>query len=598
MRNYLATQLTQAFQAFVQAEHPDLSAELMPSVAEVAATFERPQDASHGDWSSTFALKNAKTLKMAPRAIAEGLLAHLTCDDELVAQVDLAGAGFINFTLTPLALAQVVERIREQGEAFGASDLGQGRSIQVEFVSANPVGPMHIGHGRWAALGDSLCRVLAHAGWKVQREFYINDAGSQMDVFGRSISMRYEQIANLITQGKTLAEAHVLLIDDREESGPYHEEFGEALGEDSYGGSYIIDIASDFYEREGDALLKLSQEERIGHFREVGYQDMMTHIKAVLADCRVVFDEYFSERSVHEVQPGKEKNEVDLVIDRLRDRGYIYDKDGAVWFRSTDFGDDKDRVLVKADGSYTYFAPDIAYHANKFDRGFDRVIDLWGADHHGYVKRMKSAMDALGNEGKLDVLLGQMVKLLRNQVPVKMSKRKGTMVTFEELLQEVGVDATRYTLLSRSSDQEIDFDIELAKSQSADNPVYYVQYAHARICSILRRAEEERGVVLDESAGFDTAVLARLSSQEERALLLTLERFENVCMSAARDLAPFRLTHYAQDLAASFHGFYAHHHVLEDDESLMIARLALCDATRRVLSLTLGLLGVSAPERM
>ncbi len=576
---------------------------------------ERTGDSAKGDWTSTVALRCAKAARRAPKDVAAAVAAHLPADPD-VAGVEVAGPGFLNFRLTPAAVAGVFGQVRREGASFGRSDAGAGRSVNVEFVSANPVGPMHVGHGRWAALGDSLCNVLSFAGWDVTREFYINDAGNQMNVFASSIEKRYRQICALVADGATADEACAALeadrlaaLDDpdgeRPETHRLTDDFTGELGADSYGGTYIVDAARAFFDEDGASDLDLSQEERLLAFRERGYATMLANIKEVLARCGCEFDVWFSERTLHAAGPDG-ATAVTRAFDQLDAAGELYNLEGARWFRSTDFGDDKDRVLVKGDGSYTYFAADIAYHADKLARGFDRLVDIWGADHHGYVPRMQAAVAALGREGALEVLLGQLVNLLRNGVPVRMSKRRGTMVTFEELLDEVGRDATRFILLSRSSDQEIDFDIELATRQSSDNPVYYVQYAHARICSILRRAadcEQMRGRETDMDALADGVVgadpdLGLLTNPAELALARHIAHFGELVAGCAKDLAPFRLTHYATELAAAFHVFYTNCHVLTDDPELTRARLAACDATRRVLAQTLALIGVSAPQSM
>ena len=480
---------------------------------------------------------------------------------------------------------------------------------------------MHIGHGRWAALGDSLCNVMAHAGYDVQREYYINDHGSQMDVFGSSIAVRYLQLADLIQKGMGIDEAHAALIADRAafvddeedehpETHPLMDAFNEALGGNAYGGDYIIDLAKRFWDIDGDALVAASEEERIASFRERGYLMMLDSIRETCHEARCDFDVWFSERSLY-VPDEEGKDAVHRAFDKLAEMGHTYTtEDGALWFRSTSFGDDKDRVLVKSNGEYTYFASDVAYHWNKFQR-VEHVIDIWGADHHGYIKRVDSACEALGYPGRFEVLLGQLVNLLRNGEAVRMSKRKGTMVTFDELLEEVGPDATRYTLVSKSANQMIDFDIEAVKRQDNTNPVYYVQYAHARICSILRRAagltyEEAIELGMDEVAaravGSEPDV-SLLTDDTENALARKLSEFGSLIEASARDRAPFRLTHYAEELAGQFHSFYTVCQVLPSegrpvDEALSKARLAACDATRRVLALTLTLIGVSSPERM
>lgn len=582
--------------------------------------FERPADSTNGDWSSTVALRSAKLARCAPRKVAEAIVAHLAPSDA-IDRVEVAGPGFINFYLRAASSNDVFRVVREQGLKFGRSGFGDGQKVQVEFVSANPVGPMHIGHGRWAALGDSLCNVMEHAGYDVEREYYINDHGSQMDVFGRSISMRYVQLCDLMGLGKSADEAYDALVRDRAafvddeddskpETHPLTNEFLRVLGENSYGGDYIIDIARHFVQTDGSRWADASDSERIAEFRERGYQLMLESIRNTCHEARCDFEVWFSERSLYEVDASG-TDAVHRAFRQLEHMGHLYTTDdGALWFRSTSFGDDKDRVLVKSNGEYTYFASDVAYHWDKFQR-VEHVIDIWGADHHGYIKRVDAACEALGYPGQFEVLLGQLVNLLRNGKPVRMSKRKGTMVTFDELLHEVGADATRYTLVSKSSNQMIDFDIELVKRQDNTNPVYYVQYAHARICSILRRAA---GVTPDEAyqLGMD-AVVAKaigqsvdyglLTDATELALSRKLSEFPDLVAGCARDRAPFRITHYVEELAGSFHSFYTQCQVLPSEgrqvaEDLSKARLAVCDAVRVVIALALRLVGVSAPQSM
>ncbi len=574
---------------------------------------ERTNDAQKGDWTSTVAMRSSKAAHRAPRDIAAAIIAHMPAD-EAVVSVEAAGPGFLNFSLAPEAICGVFGQVIREGADFGRCNDGQGKKVDVEFVSANPVGPMHVGHGRWAALGDSMCRTLEFCGWDVTREFYINDAGNQMNTFARSIEKRYRQIVELVAGGKTVDEAletleadRVAALDDADctlDTHPLTDDFAGELGGDAYGGSYIWDIARVFYDQDGTAPLDMPVEERLHDFRERGYQAMLANIKDVLAQCGCDFDVWFSERTLH-TPDAQGKTAVTRAFDKLRAADKLYEAEGALWFRTTDYGDDKDRVLMKSDGSHTYFASDIAYHSNKFDRGFDRLIDIWGADHHGYIPRMQAAVEAMGHKGQLDVPLGQLVNLLRAGKPVRMSKRKGTMITFEELLEMVGRDATRFTLLSRSSDQEVDFDIDVVTRQSSDNPVFYVQYAHARICSILRKAAEQAGIAdtsdLDATAHAligDDPNLALLTDPAELALARHLAHFGETVAGCAKDLAPFRLTHYATGTAAAFHGFYTNCHVLTDDAELTRARLAACDAARRVLAQTLSLIGVSAPVSM
>jgi arginyl-tRNA synthetase len=538
---------------------------------------ERPRDPSHGDWATNVAMVSAKAANMNPRQLAETIAAQMSGHDD-VSAVEVAGPGFINIRLSANALQRVLTEARVAGSDFGRIDEGAGRRVQVEFVSANPVGPMHVGHGRWAALGDSMARVLAHAGWSVEREFYINDQGVQMGIFAKSVAARYLELCG------------------REVEFP----------EEGYRGAYITEIAREILADEGSQWADAEPADREAHFLEKAYAQVLAHLEHVLHEMGVDFDVWFSERTLHQAPADGGHTAIERVLVRLKDAGHLYEHEGALWFRSTAFGDDKDRVLKKADGSYTYFAADIAYHADKYDRGFDRVIDIWGADHHGYVKRMEAAVAALGHEGKLTVVIGQLVNLFSGGEVVRMSKRTGEMVTFEDLLDEVGPDAARYFFLRRSTDQALDFDIALAKEQSSDNPVYYVQYAHARICAILRKAAgaDTADTSVDIAATAtalvrDDAPLHLLDTEAELSLMRKLAEFPDVVEVASRQLAPNKLTRYAEDLAASFHQFYTQCRVVDPgDSELTAARLYAVDATRIALATVLGLVGVSAPERM
>lgn len=564
MKDVIARLVSEALEQALQSG--DLKLESLPDAA-----VERPRDASHGDWATTVALRCAKEAGVAPREIAQ-LIANYIQQTDDVESVEIAGPGFVNIKLSHAALHRMVREIREQDRAYASSNTGEGRRVQVEFVSANPVGPMHVGHGRWAALGDSMARVLAHTGWDVSREFYINDAGVQMDVFAQSVSARYLEICGAPSE----------------------------FPEEGYRGAYIKDIAQEIYDAEGDTWVSASPADRELHFKERSYKQVLAHVERVLRNFGVEFDVWFSERTLHALN-SEGTTAIEQAIQALRDAGYIYEHEGALWFRSTDFKDDKDRVLVKADGSYTYFAADIAYHKDKYDRGFDRVINIWGADHHGYVARMKGACAALGHEGKLDIVIGQLVNLFRSGQAVRMSKRTGEMVTFEELVGDVGADAARYWFLRRSTDQQVDFDIDLAREQSSDNPIYYVQYAHARICSIIRKAYGADDVALADDLSMQIAMdtdLSALADDAELALIRKLSELPDVVELAARDLAPYKLTHYAEDLAATFHQFYAQCRVMHDDACVAAGRLYLVDATRRVLRCVFDLLGIDAPERM
>ncbi len=582
---------------------------------------ERPADTSHGEWTSTMALKSAKLAHQAPRAIAEAVVKYLP-ESDVVERVEIAGPGFINFYLSTAAKNSVFAEAREQGMDFARSNVGGGVKTQVEFVSANPVGPMHVGHGRWAALGDSMCRVMEHAGYDIEREFWINDYGNQMNTFGNSISKRYMQLADIIEkQGVDIDTARDLLAKDRDnyvqdeldehpDSHPYMDEFTADLGKDSYGGTYIIDEAAAFWKSDSDKWVNADPEERMLSFRERGYQKMLKDMRDTCHDVRCDFDVWMSERTMYQ-KDWTGTSPVERAYKKLDDMGYLYrTDDGALWFKSTEFGDDKDRVIQKSNGDYTYFSSDIAYHWNKFQR-VDLVLDIWGADHHGYIARVKAVCDALGYPGQFEVPLGQFVNLLRNGKPVRMSKRKGTMITFRELIDEVGADATRYTLVSRSSNQTIDFDIEKVKEKTADNPVFYVQYAHARICSILRKAAGVTPEQADLMGMENVAVKAiygdvdysLLTDPTELALSRKLSELQDLIAGAARDRAPFRITHYVEELASAFHSFYAACQVLPSeghpvDPALVRARLGACDAVRSVIALCLSLVGVSAPTQM
>ena len=576
IRESLESVLYQALKAAVEAGELPLNEIPQPSL-------ERPREEGHGDWACTIAMRLAKAAHMNPRAIAQAIVDHLP-ENNLVESFEIAGPGFINLTLTNASFQAVVSEARQQGSDFGKSELSEPCKVNLEYVSANPTGPMHVGHGRWAALGDAIARVMRHAGYSVDEEFYINDQGNQMNVFGNSVVVRYQQ---LLGQDVEMPEA-------------------------CYGGAYIKDIAQAIIDADGDKWLDANEDERLVAFRERGYAMMLDSVKDTLSTFGNNFDTWFSERSLFAADENGETKQ-QRAFDVMNEKGLLFEAEGATFFRSTDYGDDKDRVLVKANGDLTYFMSDVAYHYDKMQRGYDHLIDIWGADHHGYIQRCKAMMAAWGYPDALEVVLGQLVNLLRDGEPVRMSKRTGEMVTFQELIDEVGVDATRYLMLSKSADQAIDFDIEVAKKQDSSNPVYYVQYAHARICSILRKAGEARGMNVEsrgmnvESAGIEEIVaelglddidLSPLAHESELALMRKMADFSELVAGAARDRAPFRLTHYAQELAGLFHSFYGNCHVLGEEESVEKARLALVDSTRIVLALSLDLLGVSAPERM
>ncbi len=532
---------------------------------------ERPRHKAHGDWATNVALVLASRAGRKPREIASALARRLeekagryAGDGEhpVLSAVEVAGPGFINFTLDRDRVLHELMRVAGEGESYGRWDLGGGLPVLVEFVSANPVGPLHVGHGRWAALGDALCNLLEAVGYDVDREFYLNDYGTQMEVFAASVEARYLEMAG------------------REVEFPA----------EGYHGSYVKDIARVLLEEDGGRLLDAQPEERRAELGERAYHLMLERIRASLDSFGVRFDNWFSERELHRSGAVLEE------IRRLQEEGLAYEKDGAVWMATSRFGDDKDRVLLRSNGSPTYFAADIAYHLNKLSRGYRHLINIWGADHHGYVRRMQAALEAKGYPGVLEVILGQLVNLKRGGEPVRMSKRTGEMVTFDELVEEVGRDVARYIFLTRSQDTALDFDIQLAVQESMENPVYYVQYAHARICSILRYGMG-RGVEMSERIpGLDT--LRRLGEEEEMDLALKIFEFEELIRDAALDRAPHRLTRYLEELAAAFHLFYNRHRVISDDAELTEARLFLVRCTLQVLRNGLSILGVSAPESM
>lgn len=569
IRESLEAVLYQALSSAVQAGALPLEEVPQP-------TLERPREEGHGDWACTVAMRLAKAARMNPRQVAQILVDNLP-ENELIETVEIAGPGFINLTLANSVFQNVIAEVRAQGSDYGKSTLPKPCKVDLEYVSANPTGPMHVGHGRWAALGDSIARVMRHAGYDVDEEFYINDQGNQMNVFADSLVVRYQQA---LGQDVEMPEA-------------------------SYGGGYVKELAQQIIERDGDKWLSVDPDERRHEFREMGYKAMMENVKETLEIFGNHFDTWFSERSLF-VADEEGKTKVNRAFEVMKEKGYIFEQDGATYFRSTAFGDEKDRVLIKTNGELTYFMSDVAYHYDKMQRGYDHLIDIWGADHHGYIPRCQAMMAAWGYPGALEVVLGQLVTLFRDGQQVRMSKRTGEMITFRELIDEVGVDATRYMMLSKSSDQSIDFDIEVAKKKDASNPVYYVQYAHARICSILRKAAQARGIETEgvsvadlvEALSITNADLSVLIHESELELMRKMADFTDLVAGAARDRAPFRLTHYAQDLAALFHSFYTNCRVIGEGEQLEQARLALADSARIVLALALGLLGVSAPEHM
>jgi arginyl-tRNA synthetase len=519
---------------------------------------EHPQKPEHGDYSTSIPLKLAKVAKMKPMSIAEEIVSFIVPSPE-IEKVTIAPPGFINFTLKKGWLAQQVDAILKSGNAYGNIEVGKGKRIQIEFVSLNPTGPLHVGHGRGAVLGSTLCNVMTAGGYDVVKEYYFNDAGSQMDAFRQSLWARYNQAL-----GK---KAEV-------PEGGYH-------------GNYMVDLAKEIVREEGDRFLKMPQAEGVEELGKIGLAKILTGTREDLKNLRVDFDVWFSEKTLYE------NGQFDKVMKLLREKGYITENEGATWFVSTALGEDKDSVVVRSNGSPTYFAADIAYHYNKFiERKFDRVIDIWGADHMGHVPRMKAVVSALGvAPERLQIIIHQMVTLRRGGEIVKISKRSGDLVTLRELLEEAGVDACRFIFLSRTADSQMDFDLELVKKQSAENPVYYVQYAHARIASILKVAQEKGAT--DEGGD-----ISLLTTEPELTLIRKMLLLPEMIETIAQTLEPHHLTYYAQDLATVFHAFYNECRVVSDDKAMTAARLKLVKAAKLVLGRTLNLMGMTAPDSM
>ena len=531
---------------------------LLPSVALPEITLEHPQNPEHGDYASSLPLKMGRAARTNPLTIAQ-TLADLLPQIQEVERVSVAAPGFINFFLTNTWLTKQVEEILSAAETYGNIDIGDGSRVQLEFVSVNPTGPIHVGHGRGAVLGSALANILSAAGYAVEKEYYVNDAGNQMDIFYRSLYCRYLQ----------------------------------ALGKESemppngYQGSYPIELAQEIISEKGDSLLALSAEEAILELGKIGLHKALADIRFDLESLGVSFDIWFSERSLFE------NSQFERSMALLREGGHIEEREGAQWFVSTALGEDKDNVLVRSNGVPTYFASDVAYHYNKFmERGFDRVINIWGADHQGHVSRMKAVISALGiDPERLGIIISQMVTLRRGETLIKASKRTGELITLRELVDEVGADACRFFFLSRSADSQMDFDLELAKRESADNPVYYVQYAHARIASIQNLAQKRN---IDCSRG-DVALL---TTDAELNLIRKMLLLPELIELAAQNLEPHHLPYFAQELATAFHSFYKQCRVVSDDERMTWARLKLVNAAQTVLAKTLGLMGMNAPERM
>ncbi len=524
-----------------------------------ALVIEIPADRSHGDLAANVAMVSARAFRQSPRKIAETIAAHLNLAGTFLERAEVAGPGFLNFFLAPSFYAAAVADVLAKGADYGRSDYGQGKKVLVEFVSANPTGPMHIGNARGGAIGDCLAAVLERAGYQVSREFYINDAGNQLNKFGMSLELRYLQL--------------------------YRD--GVEMPEDSYHGQDIVEHAKAFAAIHGDRYVDASEEERRQALVDYALPLNVAGLERDLATYRIHYDCWFRESTLHE------NGEAAKVVELLTARGYTYESEGAVWFKATDFGADKDFVLRRSNGFFTYVVPDIAYHYNKLvTRGYDKAIDVLGADHHGYVPRLKAALQALGvDPARLDVVLMQMVRLIRDGEVVKASKRSGKAITLVTLLEEIPIDAARFYFNLREANSQFDFDLDLAIEQSASNPVYYVQYAHARICSIFKREGAAPRPCTPEE-------LALLAAPEEKALIRHLAGYTGEIVEAAKDYDPSRITRYCTELATLFHKFYNSCHVLGEEESLMQARLSLCDATRVTLRNALDLLKIGAPESM
>ncbi|MDE9753352.1 arginine--tRNA ligase [Staphylococcus delphini] len=531
-------------------------ANIVESIPEIK--IEIPKDTKNGDYATNIAMVLTKLAKRNPREIAQLIVDHLDTEAAHVKKIDIAGPGFINFYLDSSYLNAVIDQALEQDTQFGRVAESKNEKILVEYVSANPTGDLHIGHARNAAVGDTLCNILDAAGYDVTREYYINDAGNQITNLAKSIEARYLQ----------------------------HLGQEAEMPADGYHGQDIKNIGADLAEKQPN-LMDLSDDERLKTFRQLGVDYEMAKLKQDLADFNIHFDNWFSETSLYE------KGEIKAVLERMKDNGYTYEQDGATWLRTTDFKDDKDRVLIKKDGTYTYFLPDIAYHYDKFQRGNDKLINLFGADHHGYINRLKASLETFGvDSDRLEIQIMQMVRLMQDGEEVKMSKRTGNAITLREIMDEVGIDAARYFLTMRSADTHFDFDMALAKEQSQDNPVYYAQYAHARICSILRQAEAQ-GYQVEKGADYQT-----ITNDKAIELLKKVAEFEPMIEGAAEARAPHRVTNYIQDLAAHFHKFYNAEKVLTEDQAKTQAHLALIDAVRITLRNALQLVGVTAPEQM
>ena len=583
MSNMIQSARAQVAQLTQAAYEKAAAAGLLPAGAEVKATIEIPKDTSHGDYASSFAMAGAKALKKAPRMIAQAIVDNMDLEGSYFQKVEIAGPGFLNFTLGPKWYGDVLAAVEDQGAAYGSGEEGKGQKVMVEFVSANPTGPMHMGNARGGVLGDTLANVLARDGWDTWKEFYVNDAGNQIHKFAVSITARYMQR---------------ILGED-----------GFEFPEEGYHGDDIKALAKAIYEENGDSWKDLPEEERLDKMAQFGLKVNIPNMKSDLRRYGIEYDQWFFESELHN------SGYVAETVELLTEKGWTYEKDGALWLNTTellkakfmregktqeqvDKLDLKDDVLRRANGFYTYFAADIAYHRNKLAvRGFDKVINIWGADHHGHVARLQAALDGLDLDGsnRLIVVLMQLVNLMQDGKPVRMSKRSGKAIALHDLLDEISVDAARYFFNSRTSTTPLDFDLDLAVRQDSDNPVYYVQYAHARICSLVSRLGEEAGAKVAAAADVDAA---SLTAAEELALVKALAQYPEELHLAARDFDPSRINRYLVNLAGDFHRFYNACRIKGEEPAVLTARLKLADTVRAVLANGLGLLGVTAPEKM
>ena len=533
----------------------------LPSSEFPEVELEEPKARMHGDFSTNIAMIMASSQKMAPRKIAESIINHMDDSGSMILKVEIAGPGFINFYLRQSAWYPVLRRVYEEGERYGSSDIGKSEKIQVEFVSSNPTGPLHVGHGRGAAVGDSVGNILSFCGYDVQKEYYINDSGRQINTLGHSVFYRYREL------------------------------FGEKIEFPAtcYQGDYIRDIAIKIKNADGNKYLDQAEEKAVSYCARLAAEEILKGIRQDLDSFGVKFNKWFSEQSLYD------SGMVDSVINDFKKNKIVYKKDGALWFKTSAFGDEKDRVVVKKNGEKTYFASDIAYHQEKYERGFNLVIDVWGADHHGYIPRMSASVQASGRKkNQFHVILVQLVNLLRGGEPVAMSTRAGEFVTLKDVISEVGSDAARFIFLTRHYDSPLDFDLELAKKKTSDNPVYYVQYVHARISSIIRKAaeKEKSDTVTDDEA------IAILIQPEEVELMKALARYPETIQNSAKLMEPHRITFFLMNLASLFHAYYNKHRVLTDDPVLSRGRLYLITAVQKVIRNGLTLLGVSAPDKM